>query len=130
MHKIAHQNKVFSVMISIAQCKEFTLMDDKENKRIRINNLLKDYSKNKSSFVLYIDSDNFFKWNDASNKDRDTISDGGIHYTPLGYDKFGDFIYKEIVKFIVNKKTKYENTHLTFGINNEINHITISIENN
>jgi len=127
VHNYALKNGMITLALSIVQCELFSINKEKNDMREKINKILYDYSNkvnkdknNNKDKVIFVDMDRFYKWSTESYKDRDLISDGGIHYTKFGYDKLGEFIFNNICKKLLKLRGNF---HLTIKPKNK--HITL-----
>jgi len=119
------------VIILIPQNKKNAENPLEDEIRIKYNNsLIEYYNSNKGFGNVYLcDLRKFFDWKSASYKDREMISDGGFHFSQLGYELLGKFIYKETLKKIIDNINTDKNKiiHITLRqINNVLDdHITL-----
>lgn len=104
LHEACHLKNISTGVITIPEIK-FERSDHLnvfKPLRVSINELLKEYvSRNKRNTIL-IDLAHHLEKLTALAREDARIWDDGIHMTPYGYDKMGEFIFDTIASYVIN----------------------------
>lgn len=102
LHEACHLRNISTGVITIPEIK--FERSDRLNlfKPIRqaINTLLKDYVERKKTKTILIDLANHLEKLTSLAQEDARIWDDGIHMTPYGYDKMGEFIFDSIASYV------------------------------
>eukprot|EP00597_Dinobryon_sp_UTEXLB2267_P002172 CAMPEP_0170062262 /NCGR_PEP_ID=MMETSP0019_2-20121128/3546_1 /TAXON_ID=98059 /ORGANISM="Dinobryon sp., Strain UTEXLB2267" /LENGTH=182 /DNA_ID=CAMNT_0010268349 /DNA_START=195 /DNA_END=743 /DNA_ORIENTATION=- len=105
MHKMVLQKSniedpIYSIVVSIPPCG----WNIDESVRQAVNIGLKEFAKNCSHMVAFVDSDEIF---DVLKNQKKQIlwSSDKVHFSDMGYDELGNVLFQTMIEFLEKKKT-------------------------
>ena len=102
LHEACHRKNISTGVITIPEIK-FERSDHLnvfKPLRKSINQRLKEYVDLHKDNTIFIDLATYFEKLSALSREDARIWDDGIHMSPYGYDKMGEFIFDSIVNYI------------------------------
>lgn len=108
LHELALRHSPFSVAVTIPET-GYEALDQfapLREKRLQVNNLLKNYVQDHASKMLLCDLSTKLPRKSLSDEDRRKFWADDLHFTPAGYDRMGEIIFENIKHhFIESEET-------------------------
>lgn len=106
LHELALRHSPLSVAVTIPETgyealDQFTALREK---RLQVNNLLKNYVQDYDSKMLLCDLSTKLPRKFLSDEDRRKFWADDLHFTPAGYDRMGEIIFENIKHRFVESK--------------------------
>ena len=89
MHEICLENGIKSILMTIPECEKQS--DEGMAKRNKINEAIKEYATKKD--IEIFDLYDKFKYHSLDDKDKELYWNDGLHFSPKGYEHWGEMLY-------------------------------------